>query len=185
METGGETQPPTGGVTLDSIMEAITNMSWRMENIEGKMATVKGSVSKMDDRMNNVEGRVSSTNSTPQDTFLASTSGHDHTISPTITPGAFYQTFNPTPIRFGSNVQNTNRPFQSPLNQEALPNQNRPYQAPLNQTPPYEIPQTQPILVMEVRDDEYQGEYEGEGEEAPWNEAPRNRPRGQMGYRGR
>ncbi|KAH0672778.1 hypothetical protein KY290_025007 [Solanum tuberosum] len=40
----------------------------------------------------------------------------------------------------------------------------------------------------EVRNDENQGGYKGEGEEAPWNESPRNRPRGQVlqgGPRGR
>uniref|UniRef100_M1E0Y6 Uncharacterized protein n=1 Tax=Solanum tuberosum TaxID=4113 RepID=M1E0Y6_SOLTU len=116
--------------------------------MEEQMATIKGSVSKMDDRMNNVEGRVNSTNSIPQATFRASTSGHDHTISPTIIPEAFHQAFNPTPICNGSNVQNTNRPFQFQLNQEAPPNQNRPYQAPLNQNPPYQMPQTQPIPVI-------------------------------------
>uniref|UniRef100_M1E009 Gag-pol polyprotein n=1 Tax=Solanum tuberosum TaxID=4113 RepID=M1E009_SOLTU len=31
-----------GGVTLESIMEAITNMGWRMENMEEQLATMKG-----------------------------------------------------------------------------------------------------------------------------------------------
>ncbi|KAH0709361.1 hypothetical protein KY284_010788 [Solanum tuberosum] len=47
------------------------------------------------------------------------------------------------------------------------------------------MPQPQPIPVNEVRNDEYQRRYEGDGEEAPWNEDQRNQPRGQMGYRGR
>ncbi|KAH0721561.1 hypothetical protein KY284_006591 [Solanum tuberosum] len=47
------------------------------------------------------------------------------------------------------------------------------------------MPQTQPIPVIEVRNDEYQGGDEGEGEKASWNDALRNRPRGQMEYRGR
>ncbi|KAH0709452.1 hypothetical protein KY284_010879 [Solanum tuberosum] len=178
METISATQPPTGVITLESITEAITNMGWRMGNIEGQLATVKGSVSRIDERMINEEGRVNSTNSTPQATFRASTSGHDHTNSPTITPETFHQTFSQTPIRFGFNVQNPNRPFQPPFNQEVPPNQ-----APLNKNPPYQMPQTQPISLIEERNDGYQGRYEGEGEEAPWNEAPRNQPRGQMGWR--
>ncbi|KAH0722545.1 hypothetical protein KY290_005201 [Solanum tuberosum] len=47
------------------------------------------------------------------------------------------------------------------------------------------MPQTQPIPVIEVRNDEYQGGYEGEGEKASWNDALGNRPRGQMMYKER
>lgn len=34
--------------------------------------------------------------------------------------------------------------------------------------------------MIEVRNDEDQVCYEGEGEETPWNESPRNRPKGQI-----
>lgn len=63
-----------------------------------------------------------------------------------------------------------------------------PYQTPPNQNNIYQRPQPQPNPVNEVRNDEDQGGYESEGEEAPWNESPRNRPRGQVlhgGPRGR
>ncbi|KAH0740573.1 hypothetical protein KY290_033616 [Solanum tuberosum] len=74
------------------------------------------------------------------------------------------------------------------IGQEAPPNQSHPYQTPSNQNIPYQRPQPQPNLANEVRNEEDQGGYEGEGEEDPWNELPRNRPRGQLlqgGPRGR
>ncbi|KAH0712358.1 hypothetical protein KY289_008317 [Solanum tuberosum] len=86
MATRSETRPPKGKVTLESIMGALTNVNRTMENIKGHLTTMKGSMSRIDEIINKVEGRVNYTNSTPKATFRVSTSGHDHTISPTITP---------------------------------------------------------------------------------------------------
>uniref|UniRef100_M1DU33 Integrase core domain containing protein n=1 Tax=Solanum tuberosum TaxID=4113 RepID=M1DU33_SOLTU len=67
METGYETQAPTRGITLASIMEVLNNMGGQLNN-------VRGDITRMEDKVINVEGRVNSTNSTPQTTFRASTS---------------------------------------------------------------------------------------------------------------
>jgi len=149
METGNEAQAPTESITLEFIMEVLNNMG-------GKLNDVRGDITKMGDRLVNVEGRVNSTNSTPQATFCASTSGHDHANSPTITPGTLYQALHPTLIQLGSNSQSTNQPFHFPYSQEAPANQNRLYQTPLNQNLPYQSPQPQPNPVNEVRNDENQ-----------------------------
>ncbi|KAH0730310.1 hypothetical protein KY289_001498 [Solanum tuberosum] len=154
METGNETQAPTGGITLESIIEVLNNMG-------GKLNVVRGDITRMGDRLVNMEGQVNSTNSTPKATFRACTSGHDHTNSSTITPGTLHQALDPTLMQLGSNSQSTNQLSQPQLN-------------PVN----------------EVRNDENQEGYvgEGKGEEAPWNESPKNQPRGQVlqgGPRGR
>uniref|UniRef100_M1DWR6 Integrase core domain containing protein n=1 Tax=Solanum tuberosum TaxID=4113 RepID=M1DWR6_SOLTU len=41
-ETGSETQQPMGGVTCESIMETVTNMSQITGNMEGKMTNIGG-----------------------------------------------------------------------------------------------------------------------------------------------
>uniref|UniRef100_M1E0Y1 Uncharacterized protein n=1 Tax=Solanum tuberosum TaxID=4113 RepID=M1E0Y1_SOLTU len=157
METGYETQAPTRGITLESIIEVLNNMG-------GKLNVVRGDITRMGDRLVNMEGQVNFTNSTPQATFRASTSGHDHTNSPTITPRTLHQALDPTLMQLGSNSQSINKLFHFPLSKKALPNQNRPYQTPLNQNVPYQRLQPQLNPVNEVRNDENQEGYEGEGE---------------------
>lgn len=56
MASKNETPPPTRGVTLDNILEVITNMSWIMEVMDGLASTIQGGVSAMDSRMINVDG---------------------------------------------------------------------------------------------------------------------------------
>uniref|UniRef100_M1DVU5 Uncharacterized protein n=1 Tax=Solanum tuberosum TaxID=4113 RepID=M1DVU5_SOLTU len=111
-----------------------------------------------------------------------------HTNSPTLIPGTLHQALHPTFNQLGSISQSINRPFYFPVSQEAPPSQSHPYQTPPNQNIPYQRPQPPPNPVNKVRNDEDQGGCEGEGEEATWNESPRNRPRGQAlqgGPRGR
>uniref|UniRef100_M1DJ09 Uncharacterized protein n=1 Tax=Solanum tuberosum TaxID=4113 RepID=M1DJ09_SOLTU len=150
METGNQTQAPVGEITLATLLEVLNN--------------VRGDIAKMDGRLSNVEGQVNSNDSTPQATFRASTSGHDHTNSPTLTPETLHQAFHSTIHQLGSNSQSSNRPFHFPLSQVASPNQSHHYQTPLNQNIPYQRPQPQPNPMNEVRNDEDQGVYEGKGE---------------------
>lgn len=69
MASGNGNPPPIGGVNLDVIMDVITNTSQRMEEMEGHVSTIQGSVSVMDGRMINVEARINYTNTTPQTTY--------------------------------------------------------------------------------------------------------------------
>lgn len=112
MDTGGDTQPPIGEITLATLLEALNN--------------VRGDIARMDGRITTVEGRVNSNDSTPQATFRATTSGHDHTHSPTLTAGTLHQALHPTFVQLGSNSQSIHRPFHFPLSQEAPPNQSHP-----------------------------------------------------------
>jgi len=110
----------------------------------------------MDSRLATVEGRVNSNDSTPQATFRASTSEHDHTNSLNFTPGTLHQALHPNFNLLGSNSQSSNLPFQFPLIQEAPPSQSHPYQTSPNQNIPYQRPQPQPNPVNEVRNEEDQ-----------------------------
>jgi len=123
MEAGGDTQEPVGEITLATLLEALNNL--------------RGDIARMDGRIATVEGRVNSNDSAPQATFCASTSGHKHTHSLTLTPRTLHQTLHPTFVQLGSNSQSTHRPFHFPLGQEPPPNQNHPYETPPNQNIPY------------------------------------------------
>uniref|UniRef100_M1DFN4 Uncharacterized protein n=1 Tax=Solanum tuberosum TaxID=4113 RepID=M1DFN4_SOLTU len=76
METGNETQALVGEITLSTLLEVLND--------------VRGDISKMNERLTTMEGRVNSNDSTPQATFRATTSGQDHTHSPTLTPGTLH-----------------------------------------------------------------------------------------------
>ncbi|KAH0702210.1 hypothetical protein KY285_016488 [Solanum tuberosum] len=82
IEAGGETQAPIGETTLAILLDVLNN--------------VRGDIARMDSRLATVEGRVNSNDSTPQATFRASTSEHDHTNSLNFTPGTLHQALHPT-----------------------------------------------------------------------------------------
>ncbi|KAH0749134.1 hypothetical protein KY290_028366 [Solanum tuberosum] len=58
MATGSETHPSKGNVTLESIIEAFADMSWKMGNIKERMASVEGRLSGMEERVNIPSNRV-------------------------------------------------------------------------------------------------------------------------------
>jgi len=81
MVTGNESQSPTGGVTNEALLEAIKGLSQRMDVMDG--------------RIMNVEGRVSSSTSTPQPNYHATSSAHAQNTPSTISPNTLHQMFNP------------------------------------------------------------------------------------------
>ena len=154
MVTGDESQSPTGGVTNEALLEAIKGLSQRMDVMDG--------------RIMNVEGRVSSSTSTPQPNYHATSSGHAQNTPSTISPNTLHQMFNPT-LQDHAPMQQTNVDVnQAP--RVAL------RQVQFNPDPPIQNP---PIQMEEVVRQEKRDEFEGYGDDDGYD-GQSNRPRGQF-----
>ena len=153
MAPGDEIQPTSGGTNLDTILEAIMGLWQNVDVMNDRMSGMDERVSNMEGRMINVEGNLNSSNTTPQNTLQASSSGQAQETSTTIFPRAPHNIFYPPPqvnvplptTTVDQTPRHVVRPLQfNPPQQIPQPQAPQmpapPYQAPQNQVPNYQMP---------------------------------------------
>ena len=171
MATEGETQVPTGELTLVDVMRALQALNDKVDSMGGRMENL-GS------RVEAIEGGSREVSYSPRVQYQGSTSGATRSTSLTLSPGTFHHLYNPTPQNTTLTPPN-NIPIgqrNNPLQQDQAPNDPDPHpNAPM---PPQNRPNIQQPNEEEIEEALLGHEHYGD---QGW------RPRGQAqgGYRGR